>query len=95
MRGERRVDNRPTETKEGFPEDWQVPTMRGVMVGGMAAWALVPVATRAEGVPRRKVRTPQGTVVGNAHRPVSGRDSATESKPPPGHAPGGKGETVR
>jgi len=34
-------------------------------------------------VRRRKVRTPQGAVVGNAHRSIySGRESATENKPP-------------
>ena len=36
------------------------------------------------GMPWRKVRTPQGAVVGNAHRPGfdSGRESATENRPP-------------
>jgi len=52
--------------------------------GGMAASAAGPVVTRVGVAPGRKVRTPQGAVVGNAHRPVSGRESATESKPPPG-----------
>jgi hypothetical protein len=41
------------------------------LAGWMIALALDFMATWIEDMPGRKVRTPQGAVVGNAHRPIT------------------------